>query len=78
MENLSITNSIKNYGFIASIKPTEYSKASISAKNSTEDYVGKITALFLPYLKQNVSDGKIISLQNEIKKVVCEIRERSL
>ena len=44
-------------------------------KPSTEDFVGKITAIFSPHLK-NISERKFIAIQGELKKVVCEIREQ--
>ncbi len=69
------TTSIHNLGFISAAKNYTCCKKQKEKEATTEDYVGKITAAFLPYLKQNITDGKIISLQNEIKKIVCEIRE---
>ena len=79
MENIS-TNSISNIGFIttASRLGLEGGKKLSEKEASSEDYVGKITAIFTPYLSQNISEGKFISLHSKVKNIVAEIRGKSL
>ena len=60
-------------GFIEAVS-VENNTAAYKKENSTEDFVGKITAIFSPYIQKNISDNKFVAIQGEIKKVVCEIR----
>lgn len=74
MQEQNLYSTIHNIGFISTV-PRYGKDNQISTKESSaEDYVGKITALFAPYILQNITDGKFCGLQNELKKVVCEIR----
>ena len=75
MEQSVISSSINTYGFIGTINNIGNSRIKNQARNSVEDYVGKITAVFLPYVSQNISDGKFISIQNDIKRIISEIKE---
>lgn len=52
------------------------STSRISQKEcSLEDYVGKITAIFCPYIQQNISEGNFIKIQNKVKGILKEIKE---
>ncbi len=71
----SFISSIHNYGSISVLKNNVNATKFAAEKDfTTEDYVGKIISIFLPYLKQNISDGKIIRVQDEIKKIIIEMR----
>ncbi len=76
MVEQSFANSIHNYGSISILKNTADKKIAINQECTTEDYVGKIITIFLPYLRQNISDGKIISVQDELKKIITEVKEK--
>lgn len=67
----SFSNALRTLGFIEAI--SRYGNGACKKECSTEDFVGKITAIFSPYLK-NISERKFIAIQGELKKVVCEIR----
>ena len=65
---------IHNIGFIPAVTSYTREKKNYEREVSSEDYVGRITAIFAPYIQTNISDGQFCGLQKEIKKVVCEIR----
>ena len=74
MKDQNYAACIESFGFISTVCLNGRRRIS-EKKNSSEDYVGKITAVFLPYIQSNIPDGKFFSLQNEVKKIVCEIKE---
>ena len=55
MNELCLESVIYGLGSIATVRDYEYGKQSYERKdNSVEDYIGKITAVFLPYIYQNI------------------------
>ena len=76
MTEVCFVNSIRTAGVISAtshFNPGE--KKFYKTETSSEEYVGKITAIFAPYISANISEGKFLKLQNEIKKIISEIRE---
>lgn len=68
------TTSIHNLGFIPAVKNYSCKKKQSEKESSTEDYVGKITAIFSPYISNNISENKFIRLQDRVKSIVSEIK----
>lgn len=74
MEQLNST-ALRNIGIIPALRRNYSSCKKIEDKAfSTEDYVGKITAVFSPYISKNISESRFIYLQAEIKKIVTDIK----
>ena len=69
----NFSNALRTLGFIEAISRYGNGNGACKKECSTEDFVGRITAIFSPYLK-NISERKFIAIQGELKKVVCEIR----
>lgn len=79
MTEVCFTNSIRTVGVIPATAHFNHCEKKIYEKDtSSEDYVGKITAIFSPYISSNISEKKFISLQNEVKRIVSEIRGKNL
>lgn len=72
------SNSIRNIGFITATSRLDVGRRQSEKENSTEDYVGRITAIFAPYISRNIPEGKFINLQKEVKSIITEIRGRDL
>lgn len=70
---MNIEQSIHDYGCI-SIAPYHSGKQTVEETKSSEDYVGKITAIFSPYISANISENKFIRIQDRVKAVVTEIK----
>lgn len=68
------TTSIHNLGFIPAVKNYTNKKKQTEKESTTEDYVGKITAIFSPYISNNISENKFIRLQDRVKSIVSEIK----
>ena len=76
MNELCLESVIYGLGSIATVRDYEYGKQSYERKdNSVEDYIGKITAVFLPYIYQNISDKSFMNIQKELERIVSEIRK---
>lgn len=69
----SYINSIKEKGSLVTACSI-YGKVQRSFEKSTEDYIGNITAVFLPYMNQNISDVKFMHIQEKLRKIVAEIK----
>lgn len=69
---------IHNIGFIPSVTSYTREKKNYEREVSSEDYVGRITAIFAPYISRNIPEGKFINLQKELKSIITEIRGRDL
>lgn len=69
---------IHNLGSIEATYNFNNKKLIKITENSIEDYVGKITTLFLPFIIPSISDGKFYSLQNELSKILLELKRRHL
>lgn len=69
---------IHNIGFIPAVTSYTREKKNYEREVSSEDYVGRITAIFAPYISRNISEGKFINLQKEVKSIITEIRGRDL
>ena len=69
----SFADALHTLGFIEEI--SRFGERGAQRKDfSTEDYVGRITAIFSPYIPADISETKFIAIQSEVKKLVCEIR----
>ena len=68
------SNSIRNIGFITAASRLDVGRRQSEKENSTEDYVGKITAIFSPYISANISENKFIRMQDTVKAVLSEIK----
>ncbi len=65
---------IHNIGFIPPVKNYAGDKKDYERESSTEDYVGKITAIFAPYISKSITEGRFLKLQEEVKNILTEIR----
>ncbi len=70
----NFAGAIHSYGSISVINTVSGNKYIVEKDCSTEDYVGKITTIFMPYLNQNMSDKNLISVQNQVKRIITELR----
>lgn len=75
MNEQVIASSIMNKGFISAITRFPNKSRKLEKQTSTEEFVGKIAAVFLPYISTNITEGKFISLQAQIAKIVNEIKD---
>lgn len=76
---MSLEQTIHNFGFVSVVTQQRDSRSyERESCNSTEDYVGKITAIFSPYLSTKISESKFMCLQENIKKIVSEIKSKEL
>ncbi len=75
---MSLEQKIHDFGFVSVITQQREAKAYERENSSTEDYVGKITAIFSPYLSTKISESKFMGLQENIKKIVSEIKSKEL
>ena len=70
----SFTTALRTFGFIETI--SRFNGNNYSKKESSlEDYVGKITALFSPYLPESISERDFSALQKELRSVLAEIKK---
>ncbi|MBQ8678316.1 MAG: hypothetical protein IJ530_00970 [Treponema sp.] len=74
MTEQNLSSTLHTLGFIEAISRFAGNAQRCKKDVSTEDYVGKITAVFSPYLAENMSESRFIGIQGEVKKIVCEIR----
>ena len=74
MSDQNLSNTLRALGFIEAISRFAGDTAKWQRDASTEDYIGRITAVFSPYLAENMSESRFIGIQGEVKKIVCEIR----
>ena len=65
---------IHNIGFIPAVSSYTRDKKNYEKESSTEDYVGKITAIFAPYISKSITEGRFLKLQEEVKNILTEIR----
>ncbi len=70
----SFATALHTVGFIEAISRFGESNELKGKNPSIEDYVGRITAIFSPFLLNNIPEGKFIGIQTEVKKVVTEIK----
>ena len=69
----NFATALHTLGFIEAI--SHFSGNPASRKElSLEDYVGKITTLFSPYIPKNISEREFNSIQVEIKRILSEIK----
>ncbi|MCR5252570.1 MAG: hypothetical protein K6C98_02520 [Treponema sp.] len=73
--NMTLEAQIQKLGFVGSISASRREFRMNEKESTTEDYVGKITALFSPYISpKNISETKFVGLQENLKKIVVEIK----
>lgn len=67
---------LRTFGFIEAISRFSGSSGAvrIAKECSVEDYVGKITALFSPYISESISERDFSALQKEVRAVVTDIK----
>ncbi len=70
----TFSNALRTVGFIDAISRFGEGNGLKGKSPSVEDYVGRITAIFSPFLLNNIPEGKFIGIQTEVKKVVTEIK----
>ena len=72
----SFSNTLHTLGFIEAITRFDGS-SSVKRKiePSTDDYVGKITALFLPYVSDQISERDFSAVQFKLKKIVSDMKK---
>jgi len=72
---MNYIDSIQSIGFIPATTISSTKKKLGKKENSIEDYVGKITSIFLPYiLPQSISERSNLQLQENLKRIVSEIK----
>jgi len=71
----SLLSTLHTLGFIEAITKFNGGNPYQKRESSTEDYVGRITAVFLPYMKNSVSEKDFNSVQTSLKKIVTEIKK---
>ena len=70
----TFAGTLHTLGFIEAI--SRFSGTGCTKKESSlEDYVGKITALFSPYLPESISERDFSVLQKELRSVLAEIKK---
>lgn len=72
----SFSNTLHTLGFIEAITRFDGS-SSVKRKiePSADDYVGKITALFLPYVSDQISERDFSAVQFKLKKIVSDMKK---
>ena len=72
----SFSNTLHTLGFIEAITRFDGS-SSVKRKieQSVDDYVGKITALFLPYASDQISERDFSAVQFKLKKIVSDMKK---
>ena len=69
--------SLHTFGFIgATAHPVTKQKRRTASDQSLENYVGRITALFLPYLSQTISEHEFATLQKTLHALVAELKKQ--
>lgn len=72
---MTIEAAIQNVGFIPAVQTSSREPKLYDREVSTEDYVGKITAIFSPYISpKSISETKFVRLQENLKRIVVEIK----
>ncbi len=73
---MTFLQSIKLYGSVETFNDfqAENPKEKIGRP---EHYAAKITTMFLPFLKENISENKFSALQEKLKSVVMECMEKT-
>ncbi|MBO4858794.1 MAG: hypothetical protein J5527_09785 [Treponema sp.] len=78
MEDHYLGNIIRMNGSISAVSHSENEKNKYVHKDdSAEDLIGRITSLFLPYIMPDISDKNFMAIQNELKEIVSEIKEKT-
>lgn len=77
----TFSNALHTLGFIEAI--TRFGDGCVQKEKSMslEDYVGKITAIFSPYISTAISEKEFSSAQIKVKEVLSEFiktKERNL
>lgn len=73
---MNFLQSIKLYGSVETL--TDFSDENSKSKiERPERYTAKITAMFLPFLKEEISESKFSALQEKLKNVVMECMEKN-
>lgn len=68
----TFSNALHTLGFIEAISRFGECSAPKEKSLSLEDYVGRITAIFSPYLSSTISERQFSAAQIEVKKVLSE------
>lgn len=78
MSKNDFLTTIRNYGSISvernCVSQRKKTRGFPTSTYSTDDFVGKITSIFMPYIPQNLPENKFITIQDELKKIVVEIK----
>lgn len=73
---MTFLQSIKLYGSVETFNDFPEENLKIKTERP-EQYAAKITSMFLPFLKENISENKFSALQEKLKSVVMECMEKS-
>lgn len=73
--NSTFSSTLHTLGFIEAISRFGEQNAGKIRGQSLEDYVGKITALFSPYISQTISEKQFSAVQIELKKILSEFNK---
>jgi len=69
---MTLEQQIYQKGIISTLNNSSVSRV-IKKENTPEDYVARITSIFLPYIFCNISESKFMKTQENIKDIVLEI-----
>lgn len=71
-----LTAKISKAGYVSTIPVIKQTKFNFEKEYSTEEWVGKITSLFTPFMMPTISETKFMDIEKQVKKVVVEIKGR--
>ena len=71
---MTLKQQIHQTGIISTMNNSSVNRTPVIKKENTpEDYVARITSIFLPYIFRNISESKFMKKQENIKDIVLEI-----
>lgn len=72
----SFSQTIRSNGYISTVKMSGSHANRKGNEYSKEDYVARITTLFLPYMHKTISEHEFSMLQASLSSLITEIRKR--